>query len=151
MELIVEYWNALSCSLEDTMYYPYTYGNYILYFEPKDRNNTVLNIVADEYDICEPIPTACHCNALLEKLIELHSDVNEILFDNSRNPFRFINRCRCYLRSAALGGFKYVELGTEYDSYCQEKVEFTKDTYSKICGIMMKRKCRSKLARITKA
>merc|ERR1712038_1898670 len=36
MELIVEYWNALSCSLEDTMYYPYTYGNYILYFEPKD-------------------------------------------------------------------------------------------------------------------
>ena len=66
----------------------------------------------------------------------------------------FMNNCECYLRSAAMEGFKFVEIAKDVSGHeccCQEKVEFTKETSSKICEIMKKKECRNKAASITKA
>ena len=142
---------ALSCALEGKEYYR---GNYVRYSKRKFGSNSVLEILWDYYKYCEPIPAACHCEAIIEKLLVQHSDVHEIFFDSFINPDGFMNNCECYLRSAAMEGFKFVQIAkdlTGHDCCCQEKVEFSKDTSSKLCEIMKKNGCRNKFARITKS
>ena len=103
----------------------------------------------------EPRPKQCHCSTMLDKVLDRHTNVNEIT--GTFASANFIGGCRCYLGAAARAEFKFVQMDEPgFLRRCEERKEISKNKlspnyYVKVCDTLFRQGCEDKAGRITKA